>query len=111
LALIHSPSRIGRNLLATVHHLNRSKNMRDYHGREITVEEGPDTLIMVWTIEPAIDTGYDYAVNRCYQDAMTYAQNVVENLMDDPDQEFPVTVKIGQEQMMLSDYEEICAGD
>lgn len=85
--------------------------MRDYHGREITVEEGPDDLITVWTIKPSLDTSYDYVVNRCYQDAVAYAQRVVENLMDDPDIEYPVTIKIGQEQMMLSDYEEICAGD
>lgn len=84
--------------------------MRDYHGREITVEEGPDTLIMVWTIEPSLYSSYDHAVTRCYQDAVGFAKRVVEHLMDDPDQEFPITIKIGQEQMYLSEYEEICAG-
>lgn len=82
--------------------------MRDYHGREITVEESPDTTIIVWTIEPAIGTDYDYAVVRCYQDAVEYAKNVVESLMDDPDIESPINIKIGQQKMALACYEEIC---
>ena len=85
--------------------------MRDYHGREITVEEGPDTLIRVWTIQPALSNDYDSVVNRCYQDAVAYATRVVEDLMDDPDVELPIKITIDQQTMRLSTYQEIVAGD
>lgn len=85
--------------------------MKDYHGREITVEEGPDTEIIVWTIESAFNSDCDYWVVRDYQEAVKCATGIVESLMDDPDIEFPIEIIIGQRKMALGCYEEICAGD
>ena len=83
----------------------------DYHGHPVPTDETEDTEIMVWEIEPCLNTSYDYLVIRSYHDAMEHAQRVVESLMDDPDQEFPVTITIRQKTMTLREYEELCEDD
>lgn len=85
--------------------------MRDYQGHEITATETPGTLITVWEIEPSLDAGYDTCVIRCYREAVRYATQVVESIMDDPTHGFPATITIGYRQMSLADYEEICRDD
>ena len=81
-------------------------NQTDYHGRLIPSNEPLDKRIIVWTVEPSTDSSYDITIIRSYQQAISYAQSVVESLMDDPDQDFPVVIKIGQMKMTVGDLEE-----
>ena len=81
-------------------------NQTDYHGKLIPNDEPPEKRIIVWTVEPSIDSSYDITIIRSYHQAVSYAQSVVESLMDDPDQQYPVTVKIGQMEMTVSDLKE-----
>jgi hypothetical protein len=80
---------------------------RNYHGKPVEESETPETQIHVWEIEPSLDTGYDYAVIRCYQDAVEYAKRVVEDVMDDPERQYPTSVIIRQSSMSLADYDEL----
>ncbi len=70
--------------------------MKDYHGHEITAIETPDTLITIWEITPSLDHGYDCCVIRGYQNAVKYAKEVVISLMDDSDNELPITITFNQ---------------
>jgi len=79
----------------------------DFQGQVITKDEHPDTLITVWGIEPTIEQQYDSVVIRGYQESVRYAKSVVESLMDDPEMEYPVVIKISQIEMSLRDYEDI----
>lgn len=83
----------------------------DHHGRPVPPDETPETVVTVWEIEPSMDSSYDYCVIRCYQDAVNYAQSVVEMLMDDPDQEYPCSVQIRQSQMTRGDLDELMNAD
>ena len=80
----------------------------DYHGRPIPTDETEDTEIVVWEIEPSLDSSYNSEVIRCYHSAVRQAKRVVENLMDDLDQEYPVTITIRQKTMTLREYQELC---
>jgi hypothetical protein len=80
---------------------------RDFHGHPVADDETVETVIDVWEIEPAINADYDFAVIRCYQQAVEYAQRVVETLMDDSDNAFPLKIEIRQAKMNRGDYEEL----
>ena len=47
---------------------------------------------------------------RCYQDAVAYAQDRVEQIMDDSDREYPLTVTMDVTEMRLEEYEGIYLG-
>ena len=79
--------------------------MNDYTGYPIPEGETPDTRITVWEIWPS--RGGDVAWIRSYQEAMQYAKDVVESIMDNPSADYPVMIKINQKQMTLRFYEEI----
>jgi len=81
-------------------------NQTDHHGKLIPSDEPLDKRITVWTVEPSTDSSYDITIIRSYQQTISYAQSVVESLMDDPDQQYPVTIKIGQMKMTVGDLEE-----
>ena len=85
------------------------KNL-DHTGREITAVESPETRIKVWIITPHQLSDYDHAVIRCYQDAVAYAQDRVEQIMDDSDREYPLTVTMDVTEMRLEEYEGIYLG-
>lgn len=84
---------------------------RDFHGRPITRDESPDETIHVWCISPMPRGDGDYRIVRCYQDAVAIAKTTVEDLMDDPDIEMPIEIKIWVESMRKSDYDELMEAD
>lgn len=82
--------------------------MQDYHGEPIPTAETPDTQITVWEISPALNTDFDSCVIRPYHDFVDYAQRVIEQIMDNPDQEYPAVITISQPRMTVAKYEELC---
>lgn len=84
---------------------------RDYHGRRIERAEADDDMIHVWCISPMPRGESDYGIVRCYQDAVALAKITVEDLMDDPDIEMPIEIKIWIEKMRKSDYDELLERD
>lgn len=83
------------------------KTERDHHGRPVPDGETDDTVITVWEIYPAMDSGYDHEVVRCYQDAVARAKEIVAFLMDDLDREHPLELRITTNQMTLGDYRDL----
>jgi len=79
----------------------------DYHGKPVPDNESPDKIIDVWEIEPSLDTSYDYVTIRSYQDAVEYAKQVVEELMDNLEQEFPIKIEIRKGEMTVGAYLEL----
>jgi len=68
--------------------------------------ETPKTVIRVWEITPNLDSSYDSAIIRGYQEAVEYAKSVVSSLMDDIADEFPIEIKIASVEITLAEYEE-----
>ena len=87
---------------------------RNWQGEKITVNEDPQSVIKVWQIEPHLNGEYDSAVVRGYQDALIYAKDVVEYVMDEYEDicNYDIDelgkgqiVKISLIEMILEDYE------
>lgn len=80
---------------------------KDHVGNIITKPEDPNDEITVWHIEPSGFSDFDVLVVRDYQQAVQAAQSVVEQLMDDPEIDHPLVIKIQTQKMTLYDYEEM----
>lgn len=81
--------------------------MKDFHGEDIPENEPLDKVVSVWEIEPCLDSSYDSAVIRGYQEAVEYAKEAVLTLMDDIEDGFPIKIKIETVEMTLAEYEEL----
>ena len=83
----------------------------DWKGNEIPANEPPDTIIDVWEFEPGGE-GYDTAIIRSYQEAISFVQDRIEQLMDQAEESdlrengLKLTIKL--KKIRLEDYQEAC---
>lgn len=78
----------------------------DHTGRHIIRRNKGTDTIKVWRIEPTMSDG-DFVVIRSYQNAMQYAQDVVEYLMDDERNEHPLVVRIELIEATYAEYQKM----
>ena len=91
------------------------KKQTTWEGFPVDPNEQPSDVILVWEVDPHIDSGYDVAVIRGWEDMLDFVRDVTETQCEDhtPDelQWHGVTVKIKLREMTVSDYEELQADD
>lgn len=82
----------------------------DWRGEEVPADQSPDTEILVWMFEPG-SNGFDVVVIRDYFDAMEWATDKFEMLMDGAGEadllEHGVALKAKLVRMTLREYGDI----
>lgn len=87
-------------------------SVKDWQGKEVAQPESPNARILVWTVTPhPHDSSADYLVERSYHDALNFAKEAIEHLIDITEEselrKSGVQVTIGLEEMTLQDYLEV----
>lgn len=84
----------------------------DYHGRPVSENESPDTIIKVWEISPHPDSReYDCCVIRSWQHMLDYVSNHLDDVLDrlEPeDEKAGISIRFRVIEMTRGDYDELC---
>lgn len=87
----------------------------NWEGLPVPPDEQPEDKINVWEVEPHIDTGWDVAIIRSWQEMLDFVQRVAESECEWKTEEElrwdGVTISIRLREMTKAEYDETMATD